>query len=71
MLPSESEVRWVVFEESQNKFRCNIPRGSLHHTSLGDLRQQFLEFYVSTDPDPEDFADLLVVKNNNIVDMRT
>lgn len=58
MLPSV--VPQVVFEESQNRFRCNIPTGpgSLHHTSLADLGQQFLEFYVTTDPDPEDFADL-------------
>jgi hypothetical protein len=46
----------IVFEDLQNKFRCAVPRGSLHFCFNRDLGQQFSEFYVSTDPDLEDFA---------------
>jgi len=45
-----------MFEELQTKFRCLVPRGSLYlYLNLG---QQFGKYYISTDPDPEDFSDL-------------
>jgi transposase len=49
-----------AFEEIQNKFRWRVQQSSLTDLSSGDLRHQFGEFYnfyVSTDPDPEDFDD--------------
>jgi hypothetical protein len=53
-----------TFEEIQNKFRWKVQRSSLADLSSEsgnhDLGHQFDEFYVSTDPDPEDldFGDL-------------
>ncbi|KAF8161627.1 hypothetical protein B0H34DRAFT_796383 [Crassisporium funariophilum] len=47
-----------VFKELKNKFWCTVPKGSLCHSSVSDLGQQFTEFHVSTYPDPEDVGDL-------------
>jgi hypothetical protein len=47
-----------VFEDLQNKFRCHVPRGSLHPSHCSNLGQQFSEFHINIDPDPEDFGDI-------------
>jgi hypothetical protein len=52
-----------VFKDLQNKFQCTVPKGSLMHSDV--LSQHFNEFYITTEPDPEDFADLFMVGNGD------